>query len=118
MIRREEVSEWATKTKQKRRQQHTNNQGRTEDGKKENNDERRIAKHDSPRFVLDGNFREDERRGIFFFLLSLSLSLSLCVCVCVCLCVVFLLFYVTKKQPDSDVLMWLGKGQSATVGYF
>ena len=114
MIRREEVSEWATKTKQKRRQQHTNNQGRTEDGKKENNDERRIAKHDSPRFVLDGNFREDERRGIFFTLL-LSLSLSLCVCVCV---YIFLFYVTAKKQPDSDVLMWLGKGQSATVGYF
>ena len=42
-----------------------------------------------------------------------SLSLSLCVCVYI------FLFYVTaKKQPDSDVLMWLGKGQSATVGYF
>ena len=91
----------------RRRQQHTNNQGKTEDGKKENNDERRRAKHDSPRFVLDGNFREDERRGIFFTLL---LSLSLCVCVYI------FLFYVTaKKQPDSDVL---GEGQSATVGYF
>jgi len=93
MIRREEVSEWATKTKQKTSKQHTNNQGKTEDGKKENNDERRRAKHDTPRFVLDGNFREDERRGIFFTLLlspSLSLSLSLCVCVCVCVCILFL----------------------------
>jgi hypothetical protein len=89
MIRREEVSEWATKTKQKRRQQHTNNQGKTEDGKKENNDERRIAEHDSPRFILDGNFREDERRGIFFALLP-SLSLSLSVYVCVCVYILFL----------------------------
>ena len=39
----------------------------------------------------------------------LSLSLSLCMCVCVCIFFFFKFYVTTKKQPDSDVLMWIGK---------